>query len=84
MRQTMRMTAWPNGPGWDVAGGVDAEVWRLATGLEVLVFTRDNKFRSLFIGGPSLDPITAVEQCKREGRIEQVNTAVRGHKVAQE
>jgi hypothetical protein len=66
----MRVKAWPNGLGWDVTGGVDAEVWRLETGLEVLIFTRDSKFRSLFIGDSSLDPITAVERCKREGRIE--------------
>jgi hypothetical protein len=67
----MRVTPWPNGLGWDVTGGVDAEVWRLETGLEVLIFTRDNKIRSLFIGDPSLDPITAVERSKREGRIEE-------------
>jgi hypothetical protein len=72
MRKTMRVSAWPNGLGWDVSNvGVDAEVWKLETGLEVHILTRDSKIRSLFINEASLDPITAVERCKREGRIEQ-------------
>ncbi len=72
MRRTMKVTPWPNRLGWDVAGaGVDAEVWRLENGLQVHIFTRDNKIRSLFIGDASLDPITAVERCKKEGKIEE-------------
>jgi hypothetical protein len=51
--------------------GADAEVWRLETGLEVRIFTRDNKIRCLFIPDLGLDPVTAVERCKREGKIEE-------------
>jgi hypothetical protein len=69
MRSNMKVTPWPNGLGWDV--GTDAEVWVLETGLEVRIFTRDHKIRSLFIPVLSLDPVTAVERCKREGRIEE-------------
>jgi hypothetical protein len=69
MRKAMKVTPWPNKLGFDV--GSDAEVWVLETGLEVRIFTRDNKIRSLFIPDPSLDPVTAVERCKREGRIEE-------------
>jgi hypothetical protein len=69
MRRTMRVTPWPNGLGWDV--GRDAEVLKQETGLMVRIFTRDNKLRSLFIGDPSLDPVTAVERCKREGKVEE-------------
>jgi hypothetical protein len=65
MRKAMKVTPWLNGLGWDV--GTDVEVWTLETGLEVRIFTRDNKIRSLFIGDLSLDPITAVERCNREG-----------------
>ncbi len=65
----MKVTPWPNGLGFDV--GTDAEVWRLATGVEVRIFTRDNRIRYLFIPDLSLDPITAVERCKREGQIEE-------------
>lgn len=72
MRRTMKVTLWPNGLGWDVGNaGVDAEVWRLETGLEVHIYTRDNRVRSLFIGDPSLGPITAVERCNKEGKVEE-------------
>jgi len=68
----MKVTPWSNGLGWDVGTvGVDAEGWKLETGVEVRIFTRDNKIRSLFIADLSLDPVTAVERCKREGRIEE-------------
>jgi hypothetical protein len=69
MRKAVKVTPWPNGLGWDL--GADAEVWRLETGLEVRIFTRDNKIRCLFIPDPGLDPVAAVERCKREGRIEE-------------
>ena len=72
MRRAMKVTPWPNGLGWDVGNaGVDAEVWRLETGLEVRIFTRDGRIRYLLIPDLSLDPVTAVERCKREGRIEE-------------
>jgi hypothetical protein len=72
MRRAMKVSPWPNGLGWDVGGaGLDAEVWRLETGLLARIFTRDNNIRSLFIGDPSLDPITAIERCKREGKVEE-------------
>jgi hypothetical protein len=68
----MKVTPWPNGLGWDVGNaGLDAEVWKLETGLLVRIFTRDAKIRSLFIGDPSLDPVTAVERCKKEGKVEE-------------
>jgi len=60
---------WPNLLGWDV--GTNAEVWKLANGLVVRIFTRNNKIRSLFIGDPSLDPIAAVERCKKEGKVKE-------------
>jgi hypothetical protein len=69
MRRTVRVTPWPNNLGWDV--GTDAEIWKLETGLEVRIFTRDSRIRYLFIPEVSLDPVTAVERCKREGRIEE-------------
>jgi hypothetical protein len=69
MRKAMRVTPWPNGLGFDV--GADAEVWKLATGLMVRIFTRDNKIRCLFIPDLDLDPITAVERCKKEGKVEE-------------
>jgi hypothetical protein len=69
MRKAPQVTPWPNGLGWDV--GPDAEVMKLETGLEVRIFTRDNNIRSLFIGDPSLDPVAAVERCKREGKVEE-------------
>src|ERR671937_332677 len=66
MHKSMKVTAWPNGLGWDVSNvGVDAEVWKLETGLKVRILTRDNKIRSLFINDPALDPVTAVERCTR-------------------
>jgi hypothetical protein len=69
MRKNIKVTPWPNGLGWDV--GPDAEVWKLETGLEVRIFTRDGRIRCLFIPDQGLDPVTAVERCKREGRIEE-------------
>jgi hypothetical protein len=69
MRNTAKVTPWPNGLGWDV--GADAEVWKLETVLEVRIFTRDNRIRCLFIPDLGLDPVTAVERCKREGNIEE-------------
>jgi hypothetical protein len=72
MRQAARVTPWPNNLGWDVgSAGVDAEFGRLETGLEVRIFTRDSRIRYLFIPDPSLDPVTAVERCKREGKVEE-------------
>lgn len=72
MRRTMKVTPWPNSLGWDVGnGGVDAEVLKLETGLEVRILTRDSRIRYLFIPDLSLDPVTAVERCKREGRTEE-------------
>ena len=65
----MKVTPWPNALGWDV--GTDAEVWKLETGLEVRIFTRDGKIRRLFIPDLGLDPITAVERCKREGATKE-------------
>jgi hypothetical protein len=69
MRKAMKVTAWPNNLGWDV--GCAAEVWVLETGLEVRIFTRDGRIRYLFIPDLSLDPVTAVERCKREGKVEE-------------
>jgi hypothetical protein len=51
--------------------GRDAEVWVLETGLEVRIFTRDGRIRYLLIPDPSLDPVTAAERCKREGKVEE-------------
>ena len=69
MPQTVNATLWPNGLGWDV--GDDAEVWKLASGLGVRIFTDDCKIKHLFIPDLSLDPETAVERCKVEGQIEE-------------
>lgn len=66
--QTVVVTTWPNGLGWDV--GADAEVWKINNGLGVRIFTDDCKIKHLFIPDHSLDPIEAVERCKREGTIE--------------
>jgi hypothetical protein len=72
MRKAAKVTPWPNNLGWDVGNaGVDAEVWGLETGLEVRIFTRDGRIRYLFIPDPSLDRVTAVERCKREGKVEE-------------
>jgi hypothetical protein len=65
----MKVTPWPNQLGFDM--GRDAEVLVLETGLEVRLFTKDGRIRYLFIADPSLDPVTAVERCKREGRTEE-------------
>lgn len=65
----MKATIWPNGLGWDV--DEDAEVWKLATGVVVFIFTDECKIKELFIADPSLDPVTAVERCKQEGQIEE-------------
>jgi hypothetical protein len=61
MRNKAKVTPWPNGLGWGV--GADAEVCR--------IFTRDNKIRCLFIPDLGLNPVTAVERCKKEGAIEE-------------
>jgi hypothetical protein len=69
MTQTLNVTPWPNGLGWDV--GADAEVWRFKDGLGVRVFTDDCKIKHLFISDPSLDPVEAVERCRIEGTVEE-------------
>ncbi len=69
MRKVTKVIQWPNKLGFDV--GSDAEVWVLENGLDVRIFTKDGRIRYLFIPDLSLDPITAVERCKREGRIEE-------------
>lgn len=68
-RATMKAKPWPNKLGWDV--GDDAEVWKLDTGLDVCVFTEDDRIKHLFITDPLLDPVEAVERCKAEGKIEE-------------
>lgn len=60
---------WPNGLGWDV--GRNAEVWKLKNGLGVRIFTRDHKIKHLFIPDLTLDPVAAVERCKKEGKTEE-------------
>ena len=69
MSQTVIATLWPNGLGWDV--GDDAEVWRLASGLGVRIITEDDRIKHLIISDPLLDPISAVERCKIEGKSEE-------------
>jgi hypothetical protein len=69
MSQTVTATLWPNGLGWDV--GPDAEVWKFKDGLGVRIFTEDCKIKHLFITDPMLDPVEAVERCKKEGHIEE-------------
>ena len=69
MSQTVIVTLWPNGLGWDI--GDDAEVWKLASGLGVRVFTEDCKIKHLFIADLTLDPVEAVERCRQEGQIEE-------------
>ena len=69
MSQTVKATLWPNGLGWDVDN--DAEVWKLDTGLDVCVFTDDDRIKHLFIADLLLDPVTAVERCKKEGHNEE-------------
>ena len=69
MSQTVTATLWPNGLGWDV--GDDAEVWKLASGLGVRVFTEDCKIKHLFIADLTLDPVEAVERCRSKGTIEE-------------
>jgi hypothetical protein len=65
----MKARPWPNNLGWDV--GDDAEVWKLKNGLGVRIFTKDDRIKHLFIAGLWLDPVTAVERCKKEGQIEE-------------
>jgi hypothetical protein len=69
MRKAMKVTPWPNGLGWDV--GKNAEVWKLKNGLGVRIFTRECRIKYLFIADSAVDPVEAVERCKREGRIEE-------------
>jgi hypothetical protein len=69
MPQLMKAKPWPNNLGWDV--GLNAEVWRLESGLGVCIFTEDCKIKHLFITDLSLDPVSAVERCKVEGIIEE-------------
>jgi hypothetical protein len=65
----MKATLWPNGLGWDLDD--TAEVWKLANGLGVRIFTEDCKIKHLFIPDLSLDPVEAVERCKKEGQLEE-------------
>ncbi len=58
---------WPNNLGWDV--GTTGEVWKYANGLGVRVFTRNGKIKSLFIKDLDLDPVVAVERCRKEGQV---------------
>lgn len=68
MSETVKAILWPNGVGWDV--GDDAEVWKLANGLGVRIFTEDCKIKHLFINDKTLDPVEAVERYKKEGQLE--------------
>ena len=65
----MKAQPWPNNFGWDVDD--NAEVWKLKNGLGVRIFTSDCKMKTLFIPDLSLDPVTAVERCEKEGRIQE-------------
>jgi hypothetical protein len=69
MRKAMKVVPWPNGLGWDV--GKNAEVWKLKNGLGVRISTRDCRIKYLFIADSAVDPVEAVERCKREGKIEE-------------
>jgi hypothetical protein len=60
---------WPNGQGWDV--GENAEVVKVKDGLEVRIVTRDGRVKSLFIPDLSLDPLSAVRRCWKEGKFEE-------------
>jgi hypothetical protein len=61
--------AWPNGQGWDV--GETAEVVKVNDGLQVRIITEAGQIKSLFIPEPSLDPVSAVRRCWREGKFEE-------------
>jgi hypothetical protein len=65
----MKATSWPNNLGWDV--GNDAGVWKLKNGLGVRIFTEDDRIKHLFTADSLLDPVTAVERCKKEGKLEE-------------
>lgn len=65
----MNAVPWPNNLGWDV--GDDAEVWKLQSGLGVRILTEDDRIKHLFIPDLSLDPVVAVELCKKEGQLEE-------------
>lgn len=65
----MNVKPWPNNLGWDVDD--DAEVWKLADGLGVRIYTDDDRIKHLFISDLSLDPVEAVERCKVDGQIEE-------------
>jgi hypothetical protein len=58
---------WPNNLGWDV--GKNAEVWKLNDGLGVRAITRSGKVKALFIPDATLDPVLAVKQCRKEGKV---------------
>ena len=58
---------WPNGLGWDV--GLTAEVMRYANGLGVRIITRNGKIKFLFIKDLTLDPVVAVDRCRKEGQV---------------
>jgi len=58
---------WPNNLGWDVAD--NAEVSKLKNGIVVRIFTDECRIKTLFIRDLSIDPVAAVEQCEKEGRI---------------
>ena len=60
---------WPNGMGWDV--GETGEVIKVKDGLGVRIITGDGKIKSLFIPDPSLDPVSAVWRCWREGKLQE-------------
>ena len=64
----MWATAWPNGQGWDV--GQNAEVVKQKNGLGVRIITADGKIKTLFIPDLSLDPVSAVRRCWKEGKFE--------------
>jgi hypothetical protein len=65
----MRARPWPNGMGWDV--GETAEVVKVKDGLQVRIITSEGKIKSLFIPDPSLDPVSAVRRCRRDGNFEE-------------
>lgn len=46
-----------------------AEVTKVESGLHVQVITRNGEVRSLFIADLSLDPVAAVQRCRKEGQV---------------
>lgn len=63
----MKAKSCPNNLGWDV--GTTAEVWKLKDGLGVRVITRSGKVKALFIPDARLDPVIAVQRCRKEGKV---------------